>query len=361
MRIELWLVTALAACGSDPTQLQLVVPGQPAYFMAQIGDHPWRALAGAYDGVNSTYDVSIDGDFELAMVCVDTTFHAGELFGTVDDAIVTIGSWRAPCVAPSPVMATGPKLRVVGRLDQQGFVNIGSLQVIVNDPTLPFVFELPAGTYDVAYTSFNYVVGISHARVVSGPTDLGTLSFAAAAPMLTNDYEFQTIQGETADGETQVITRNNTVVKFNYPPSRAVFVAGAQLSYGDRQSFFVSTGPRSASVIDFDSVPSQFELLAPLHPFAWDRSQRSIQWAPTGDFYTTASVEFADATGSEAVTASKLWLDARDPAVLAVDESGPPDYRWTIGTGLEATQDVERWSTKLVLDSQTGQSFQPVR
>ena len=359
----LLLVVGLAACGSETTQIQLVVAGpQPVYFMAQIAGRPWQAITGTYDGVNNAYELAIDGDFELAMVCDDMAFHAGELFGTADDAIVTIGSWHAPCAVPPPVMEIGgPKFEVIGQLDQQGFVSIGSQRVTVNDPTLPFLLELPAGTYDVAYTSFNFVVGISHDRMISGPTDLGNLSFAEASAMLTNDYEFQTTAGESGDASTNLITRNNTVLDFNYAPSQAVFVSGDQLAFGDAQSFTYSTGLRSGSVIDFDTVPSQFDLLAPLQPYAWNKSTRSIQWSQTGDFFTTASVEFGDGTNTEAVTASKLWIDQHDPQVLAVDESGPPGYRWKIGMGVNAVLDLERWSPDLVLESQTSQSFQPVR
>jgi hypothetical protein len=179
--------------------------------------------------------------------------------------------------------------------------------------------------------------------------------------MLTNDYEFPVTANEIGDASTNVITRNNTVLDFNYPPSQAVFVAGDQLGYGDRQSFTYSTDLRSGSVPNFDSVPGQFDLLAVLHPYAWDMATRSIQWSQTGDFFTTASVGFDDGTNREWVTASKLWIDEHDPQVLAVDESGPPGYRWQIGTGVSSVLEVERWSPDLVLDSHTSQSFQPVR
>ena len=179
--------------------------------------------------------------------------------------------------------------------------------------------------------------------------------------MLTNDYEFPTTAGEIGDASTNVITRNNTVLDFNYAPSQAVFVSSDQLGYGDEQSFTYSTGLRSGIVPDFDAVPGQFDLLAVQHPYAWDMATRSIQWSQTGDFFTTASVEFDDGTNSEAVTASKLWIDEHDPRVLSVDESGPPGYRWQIGTGVSSVLDLERWSPDLVLESQTSQSFQPVR
>ncbi|MEO8839951.1 MAG: hypothetical protein ABI591_01325 [Kofleriaceae bacterium] len=358
-----WFVAVLAACGTDPTQIQLVVAGpQPVYFMAQIAGRPWQTIDGVYDGLNNTYELAIDGDFELVMVCSDTAFQAGELFGTVADAIVTIGSWHPPCAAPPPMIETGgPKLEVTGQLDQQGFVSIGSQRVTVNDPTQPFRLEIPAGSYDVAITSFNFVVGIFHDRVISGPTDLGLLSFTTASPMLTNDYEFALDTDEVADAATTVVTRNNTILQFTYPPSRAVFVSGDQLSYGDHQSFTFSTGRRSASVLDFASVPGQFDLLATLRPYAWDKATRSVQWSPTGEFFTTASIEFSDGTNSEAVTESKRWIDQHDPQVLAVDETGPPGYRWAIGAGINSMLEVELWSSDLVLVSRTGQSFQPVR
>lgn len=359
----LWFVAVLAACGADPTPIQLVVTGpQPVYFMAQIAGRPWQAVTGVYDGINSTYQLAIDGDYELAMVCSDTSFRAGELFGTADDAIVTIGSWHAPCAEPPPVTeTTGPTFEVIGQLDQQGFVSIGSQRFTVSDPTLPFMIEVPAGIYDVAYTSFNFVVGISHDHAISGPTDLGLLSFADASPMLTNDYEFQTTATELGVAATRVVTRNNTVMSFMYSPRAAVFVSGDQLVYGDTQSFTFSTGLRSGSAIDFTSVPSPFELLATLQPYAWDKATRSARWSQTDDFFTTASVSFGDGTNSEAVTASKLWIDQHDPKVLAVDEAGPPGYRWTIGVGVDSTLVVERWSPNLVLSSQTSQSVQPVR
>jgi hypothetical protein len=357
------LVATLAACGTDPTSIQLVVAGpRPVYFMAQIAGRPWQAITGTYDGINNAYELEIDGDFELAMVCDDMAFRAGELFGTADDAIVTIGSWHAPCAEAPPVIEIGgPKFEVLGGLDRQGFVNIGSQRVIVNDPDQPFMMELPAGTYDVMYTSFNFVVGILHDRVIAGPTNLGRLSFDTASSMLTNDYEFATTANEIGDASTNVVTRNNTVADFNYPPSQAVFIAGDQLGYGDNQSFTYSTGLRSGSVIDFASVPKQFDLLAPLQPYGWNKSTRSIQWSQTGEFFTTVSVEFDDGTNSEAITASKLWIEQHDPQVLAVDESGPPGYRWQIGIGVNSVLDVERWSPDLVLESQTSQSFQPVR
>jgi hypothetical protein len=63
----LLFVVGLAGCGSETTTIDLLAPGQQRYFEGQIDGRPWQKLTGTFDGAATSYELSIDGDFELVM------------------------------------------------------------------------------------------------------------------------------------------------------------------------------------------------------------------------------------------------------------------------------------------------------
>jgi hypothetical protein len=353
------LLATLVGC-SDSTTVELVAPGQPVYFKGTIDGRAWQNITGVFDGVGTHYSLAIDGDFELTMVCEhgDGTFFASQVYGTVDDAAVTLGSWGVPdCtdLVDSPV-----HVDVTGLLSQQGILAIGDSTLFWTDLADPFTIEVVPGVHDIAFTNTNFVVSIVHDQQIAGATDLGGLTFGSGTAMVTNGYSASLVPSETAAAFTQVETRNRTSLRYDFDPNAAVFVPPEQLAYGDTQTFyFVAQGDlteRSAIATDFDSSPSQFDLLALLDNYHWSSPiTRSVTWSPTSDFYSSLFVAFTSAQGTEVATASKQWLDAHDPTTIAFDETGPPSYRWTT-VNPSTTLTVELWSPGLILLSSTGQA-----
>ena len=350
----LLFVVGLAACGSETTTLDVIAPGEQTFFKGQIDGRPWQTFTGTFDGTATSYELAIDGDFELAMVCVqsDGRFVAGEVFGTVDDAIVTIGSWNVPsCVETA---AAVPELAITGMLDRQGAVAIADAIQFV-DPTTPFSLLVTPGVHDIAIASSNFDISIQHDVVITAATDLGTLPFHGSA-MVTNDYAASLTPDETANGWTEVATRNATTLIFNFDPKVSVFVPPDQLLYGDAQSYhFVANGygtTRSAVASGFVNTPLQFDLLAPVMPFV-PVGEHAVRWTPITDYYSTLRVEFSGvADGTETATASKLWLDRRALKQISFDEVDPPGYRWHTANP-SATLTAELWSPYVVLESST--------
>jgi hypothetical protein len=349
----LLFVVGLAACGSETTTLDVIAPGEQRFFKGQIDGRPWQTFTGTFDGTATTYALSIDGDFELVMVCErsDGQFFAGEVFGTADDATVTIGSWNVPsCVETEDVV---PNLAVTGMLDLQGEIAIaGAMQFV--DPTTPFSLLVTPGVHDIAITSSNFDIAIQHDVAITTATDLGTLPFHGSA-MVTNDYEASLTPDETANGWTEIATRNATTLIFDFDPKESVFVPFDQLLYGDAQSYhFVANGfgtTRSAIASGFAKTPPQFDLLAPVMPFV-PTDEHSVRWTPITDYYSTLRVEFGGMEGTETATASKLWLDRRGLTRISFDEIDPPGYHWHTANPA-ATLTAELWSPDLVLESST--------
>src|SRR4051812_41231204 len=69
----------------------------------KLGTGGWKPVPGVYDAnANSTtYPIDVSDDFELVGACTraNTAFTVSEVFGTVDDATITLGAWEVPdCV-----------------------------------------------------------------------------------------------------------------------------------------------------------------------------------------------------------------------------------------------------------------------
>jgi hypothetical protein len=352
----LLIVVGMAACGSATTTLDLSAPGEQTFFKGQIADRPWQTFTGTFDGTATSYELTIDGDFELAMVCEhsDGRFVAGEVFGTVDDATVTIGSWNVPsCIETEDV---APNLAVTGTLDLQAKIAIADASQFV-DPSAPFSLLVTPGVHDIAIMSSNFDISIQHDVAFTTAMDLGSLQFHGSS-MVTNDYEASLTPDESANGWTEVATRNATTLIFDFDPKVSVFVPSDQLVYGDAQSYhFVASGigtTRSAIASGFASTPHQFDLLAPVMPFV-PTGEHAVRWTPITDYYTTLRIEFTDADGIETATASKLWLDRRELTQIAFDETAPPGYRWHTANPAPVLT-AELWSSDLVLESSTALS-----
>ena len=264
---------------------------------------------------------------------------------------MTIGSWNVPsCVEADDV---APNVEVTGMLGLQAQIVIADAAQFV-DPTTPFSLLVTPGVHDIAITSSNFDISIQHDVAITTATDLGTLPFHGSA-MVTNDYGASLTPDETANGWTEVATRNGTTLIFNFDPKESVFVPPDQLLYGDAQSYhFVANGfgtTRSAVASGFANTPQQFDLLAPVMPFV-PTDEHTVRWTPITDYYSTLRIEFADVAGTETATASKLWLDRRALRSISFDEIDPPGYQWHT-TNPTATLTAELWSPDLVLESST--------
>lgn len=348
----LLFVVGVAACGSETTTLDVIAPGEQSFFKGQIDGRPWQTFTGTFDGAATSYELSIDGDFELAMVCEhsDGRFVASEVFGTFDDATVTIGSWNVPSCVETEELAP---VQVTGMLDLQGEIVIADAMQFV-DPTTPFSLLVTPGVHDIAIASSNFDISIQHDVAITAAIDLGTLPFHGSS-MVTNDYAASLTPEETANAWTEVATRNATTLIFDLDPKESVFVPPDQLLYGDAQSYhFVAGGfgtTRSAVASGFVNTPLQFDLLAPVMPFV-SVDEHAVRRTPITDYYSTLRIEFSNTDGTETATASKLWLDRRALKQISFDEIDPPGYRWHTANP-SATLTAELWSPYLVLESST--------
>ncbi|MFT3695500.1 MAG: hypothetical protein QM831_20360 [Kofleriaceae bacterium] len=356
---------ALAACGNEAIDIQVIAPGQPS-FSGKIGDRPWQRFSGVSDGNNTTYQIAIDDDFELLIGCdVATGWSATELFGTYDDAVISIGSWQLPtCNTPTPSPIIG-SVSVTGNMTDSGIVAIGDQTQIVTGQTSTFDIGVIPGTRDIAFTA-QFIVGIRHDVELERAQNIGTISFALETqPMLTNDYEPVLVANEGLDSWLQLVTRNGTRLTWpNGDLTSAVFMPPDVMSYGDVQEFHVvtsyATGSRSAVATNFDRVAPSFQFLSVVQPFAWFPDTYTVRWQPISDFYTTASARFyeTDGSGDATVTASATWLQRHGDNLISLDTTAP-GFVWPIDAHVLPQVSAESWSSQITLTSTTNSAVAP--
>lgn len=362
------LVVMVAACGTDSIRVPITVPGRPALFSGRTNGGAWHSFAGEPEAKTTSYTVDVDGDFELALVCVHSNraVVAGEVFGTFDDADVTIGSWQVPdCTEPATAVA--PTIDITGQLDTQGNVAIDDrVRYVIGGE--PFDLAVAEGLHDIVVHS-NFTVLIEHDRELTESTSVGTLPIAArGTPMVSKSFSVSTDPDERRPiVVTTLETRNGTQFSWpNQPLDQAVFVPPEQLAANDTQRFEVyvqgGSGARWASLSHFDQVPPDFGLLPRLEPIATLPEGIAAIWSPLHAFYTTAGFVAAAGGGTggtgtyvnEAhVTASKLWIERNSPSLLTFDDQ-VPGYRteWSFAP-VAWTFTVELWSPSTIIESLT--------
>lgn len=358
------VLAAVAACGNQPIDIQVVAPGQPA-FSGKIGTRPWQRFAGISDGTTTTYHLAIDDDFELLLGCdVATGWSAAELFGTYDDAVISIGSWNLPACTTRKTSLTG-SITVSGKLDTPGAVAIGDQTQELFSDSQGFDLGVVPGTRDIAYTS-SFIVGIAHDVELDQPRDVGTLSLARdGRSMLTNEYTPALVANEQLDAWLTLTTRNGTHMTWTIGDlGAAVFVPPDVMGYGDVQELHVvttySTGSRTAVASGFARVAPDFQFLSIVQPFTWFPDSYTVRWQPIPDFFTSVSARFIenDGSGDITVTASASYLEHRGDNLLAFDTAAP-GFVWPLDDHVVPQVTVERWGSDLTLTSTTISAVAP--
>lgn len=362
------LAIALAACDTSSVALPLVAPGQPTLFAYAIGYGPWHSLSGHYDGDSTTYDLELDGDYSLALVCVepDGTFHAAEIFGTVDDAPITIGAWKLPDCRP-PVDTgsdAGPMVEVTADvLDASHVALDGNAARIA--PELPWELDtaVAPGVHDVILWGDAAMRIVRDVPFDMSSNDLGTLAVAeASSPFVARPYDVPVIGDEMATAVFQLTTANGSVMQYASSPDAAYFPPASVVRASDTRLFEIlaydASGERGAILSDFDETAPDVDLLPQLLlPYVPTDSVR-LHWTPFTAFFTSATIEYSNQSGSQSATASKVWLDRHAGTDIAFDEVDVPHYDpcWHV-TAPAVQFSVERWSPDEILFTSTPQIF----
>lgn len=366
------LVIALAACGTSSVSLPLVAPGQPKVFAFAIGYGPWHSLSGHYDGDSTTYDLELDGDFSLALVCLDPdgTFHAAEVFGTLDDAPITVGAWTLPDCRPPPPVDTGsdvgPRVEVTAEVLDASHVALDGNDALIA-PTLPWEVNtaVAPGLHDLILWGDSAMRIVRDVPFDRSRNDLGTLAVSdASSALVGRPYEVPVIGDEMATALFQLTTVNGSVMQYATSPDGAYFPPAEVLRASDTRQFellaydYTTDTQRGALFTNFAETPPDVDLLPVLQPPFLDRSGVRLHWTPFAEFFTSATIEYTDQTGSLSASASKLWLDRHAGADVVFDEVDVPHYDpgWHV-TAPAVKFTVARWSPGEILFTSTPQGF----
>ncbi|HEY0251178.1 MAG TPA: hypothetical protein VGC41_06605 [Kofleriaceae bacterium] len=351
------VLLVLAACGNEKLDIQVVAQGQPA-FSGKIGDGPWQRFAGISDGTTTTYHLAIDDDFELALACShDGMTSFVELFGTYDDAVISIGSWHLPaCESSTPSPGT---IAITGNTSG-GHLSIGDQTAELGYGRLSFSIDVVPGTRDLVFADDLYDVTVWHDLDLVVPQDLGNLIFHPV-PMLIAQYG-QSLANEKASGSLELTTRNGTHASWPETLDAAVFMPPEMMEPGDTQELRIAThymdssGGRTAIATNVSRVAPQFVLLSRLAPFRWLSGTYTVTWDPLSEYTTSTSARFYTSTREATVTASTLYLERTRANQLALDLT-PPGFEIQVDPNSGAELTIESWSSELTLGTFVNQYF----
>ncbi|HEY6040422.1 MAG TPA: hypothetical protein VIV58_39330, partial [Kofleriaceae bacterium] len=359
------LALALAACSTNSVSLPLVAPGEPELVAYASGYGPWRAIDGRFDGDTTTYQLELDGDYALALVCLEPggAFHATEVFGTLDDAEITLGSWQLPdCRPPGEASAGGPAVEVEAQILDASHVALdgGAARIA---PSLPWVLDtaVAPGTHDVILWGDSAMRIVRDVPFVASSNDLGVLAVAEASSLLVaRSYDAGAIGDEMAAARFQLTTANGTVMRYSSSPDAAYFPPASLLRPGDTEQFeliaYDVSGVRGAIETNFPETPPDVDLLPQIQlPYVPADSVR-LHWQPFGAFFTSATIEYSNELGTQSASASKLWLERHAGTDIVFDEVDVPHYDPSWHVTLPAAKfTVERWSPDEILFTSTPQ------
>ena len=359
MRAVLFAAT-LAACGTDAKTIDLVVPGAPILFEGKLAGS-WQTFTGTYDGVATTYALTLDGEFELLLVSAcGAAYSASELFGTLDDAEISIGSWS---LHPCDRAETGDPITVTGTMIDATDVALDDTGPRHNNSAAAgyeFTASTRAGLHDlVAWNDARFAI-VHDLELVDG-ADLGAISLGAGSPIFTEQLAVTVEPDEEATTLVQLVTRNGTRVSWSQAPEHVYFMPPDQLGPGDAETFtFVAwagnNSARFATATEFADLPSNVELLPRVESVNGAADALSVSWTPFVDYFTSATARYTSGLGGRDVTVTKLWLE-RHPGPVAFDELVPG---FDAGNGADAAATsfvVTRWNPDVIVTSETSMIF----
>lgn len=357
----LLVASLLAACGTDPKTISLVVPGAPILFEGKLAGS-WQTLTGTYDGVVTTYTLSFDGEFELLLVSAcGATSDASELFGTLDDAEIAIGSWSFHrCDA----VETGDPITVTGTMIDANDVAVDASGPHHNnsgESGYEFTASTRAGLHDLV-TWNDARFAIVHDMDLADGTDLGAISLGTgSSPIYTEGLAVTVDPDEEATTLVELVTRNGTRVNWSQAPEHVYFMPPDQLGPGDAETFtFVAwagnNSARFATATQFADIPSKVELLPRVEAVNGAADALNVTWTPFADYFTSATARYTSGLGGRDVTVTNLWLE-RHPGPVAFDEL-VPGFDAVNGANAAATSFVvTRWNPDVIVTSETSMIF----
>ena len=328
------------------------------------GTGGWRAQAGDYDADAraTTYQIEISDDFELVGACThaDSSFVVSEIYGTVDDAEVTLGSWRVPdCTTDmngTPPPPNDQTITVTGVTDVPATIYL-DYEACTALAGQPFSYQTWPGTHDVLVESRSNVL-LENGVDLTNTTDLGALSVGAqGTPLLSAALAFAKDPDENALVLTELVTARHM---FHYIESTAsdsaLLVPPPLLAPADVQSVSITLGGRdtyrtTTLTVAGTSVP-EVEFLPRLSPVTALADRTGVAWSPIDDDYTSAVVEAETLGAAQFVAASKQWLERHAPGELVLDtnvDGFDPSWQRAISSLIFL---VERWSSDRVLSTQ---------
>jgi hypothetical protein len=349
------LATALAACGTDAKAIELAIPGTQVLVTEKVNGGAWRKLSGQFDSAanTTTYAIDIGDEYELVVVCLrsdtlDGEFVAGEVFGTSDDAEITLASWRAPsCPVTAPV--SSEPVTLTGTFDEPMQLAISAKPPIVVTGGVEFKLLAEPGRHDlIAYNNLKLVIE----RDLQLDADLtldaihlatdGSSMLAAAVDVASED--------ELVSVYTALQTRNGTRYTWaNQKPDGALFVPSELLVPGDVRPFEVDlSGTGTTRLINVDDPARLGEAtLLPKLASVMRHGDLGVSWTPIQDFYTTARFSTSKGRSSANVTASRSWLERHGKSQLDFDTAVDGyDPSW-VGDSYPIFS-LQRWSPGLI-------------
>ncbi|MEP6862293.1 MAG: hypothetical protein ABJE66_16835 [Deltaproteobacteria bacterium] len=357
------------ACGTNSAPpVPVTVTGQPMLMTLKVGTAGWKPVAGTYD-VNenaTTYQIDVTDEFELVGACkrANGTFFVSEVFGTVDDATVTLGAWTVPdCVRVSGFLPPPSTTDVVftATADVDAGLDLDTIGHTLH-AGVPGTFTTWQGVHDlITIDPTNNRILVDHDVEIVGGTDLGTLAVGAQGePMITQGYSADLQPDEGASVTTDLLTSRGAFHRWSPPDhTTALFVPRDQLATGDQQRFvFEITAPpasfRGAISSSFDRSVPGFQLLPRLTDYGTRPGELGASWTPFSDFYTDVLVTIDNQQSTLDVSKSKLWLERHHTSTIDFDvDFDGYDPSWMVANPFLSLE-VRRWNENINLISGAG-------
>lgn len=352
------VLAGLAACDSNsstdpdsglgPKQITFDFPvSPPALLSVREGSGAWQAL-------QAPYQVTLNGDVELVVVCAEATgfwtyvthANAGELSAKQAYYCGT---------APPPT-----RVAVTGQMLQAGTVAMQSMQSNTSAPW-SFTLQVTPGMHDlVAYDSSRVLVRRNQS--IGAATSIGTVDLTGAASLARASAVVPgQLPGEQLVAFTTWKTPNDSVTFED--TSNSLYAPPASLLAGDvltAEAFVHTTnGTMTTSRVEshaFTGTETSFALPPALSvSFAPAGAAPSASWSelPPLDWF---GFGVYGATNGLNIGASTSWVSAHGATSLAFDEE-PPGYQASWRAVLAGTYTYSFYASSKNASSSVQQTF----
>jgi hypothetical protein len=334
------VLLAVVGCTGDANTQRLEVPFAPLLMTYRVAGGPWQTPQGTHaDDGGTSYELRVDGDFEIVVVCSDPFYGIAsltvEVLGMQQD-FGGVGFW------PCPATSTAPTATVTGELAQAGRVDMnGSSAESTASEVLSYQLTVPRGLSDFVATDTTRStqptrIAIRHDQSIEADFVEPVLDLTTAGAEI-QDWEPTVVGGESGDiisVSTVLLTKNGTSAGLGL---RGAIVPASQLETGDEHWLLVEVldpadaGFRSVSARFTQTPQTTYTLLPRLSGVSFDQALTSISWVSLPEGYGGATAEFTDQHNAAWVTASRSWLARYGDDSLSVDTAVPGLDPWKLG------------------------------